>query len=1144
MHEAPGLRPNQERAVTTRGKNLVVVAGAGTGKTRVLVERYLWLLEQGYALPSIVAITYTERAAGEMRQRIRDAIIRQADASSGDAKDLWEKHYRQMDAARISTIHSLCAALLRANPAEAEIDPRFEVLEEADAMIWQEEALDASLAELAEVGGEELALFGEYAIKDVRETCAQLLKRGVAAEEAFACVPATADALLAEWRLRLEDVQRAGVKRLLSDVRWHDAGGWIRHKVGNKSEDALEAIRVEDCALLDTLEAANAGKFWAVILELAARRKVGKTGSAKAWADVTLAREMLNMLRDVCREYVGAYALTFSDDDRRAAEMILLWRKFWSRVHQEYTRHKALERALDFDDLEAQARRLLRDHSDVRDRYRAEFSTVLVDEFQDTNGAQRDIVYDLASPAEADRLFVVGDGKQSIYGFRGADVSVFTVTLNNVVDRWGNEARIPLDESFRTHTRLVECFNHLFGRIFAVDGERAAYEIPYEAMTAMRASPVRAPWLEILQIPKTITVNGADTELMADEVRQWEARELAARVKQFVAEKFQVWDKHEKRYRDVRYGDIALLFRVGTVFPIYEEQFKAAGLPYITQAGKGYYDRAEVRDLLNLLRALDNPYDDLALATILHSPLYALSSETLYRLRRGGKHLREALNQPPGDILAPEAAHVEFARKSLEALWTRVGRVPILDLLKSALEDTAYLATIASLSDGKRRRANVEKLLARARRTGLVRLSEFNAYVRDLTAQEVREGEAMVDGEDALQLMSIHRAKGLEFPIVVIPDAARAPYDPSEMLLADRGEGVAVKVYDESGVRVKPVAFRMMETAAARRDDAEEKRLLYVALTRAQDYLIISGSEKMDAKSYLAQVLDAISVTPQLDSSLVEIRAPQSSWTEKNFAPGVMNEVLHPDEDRGMESTGADLPTLVRPLMRPQIRDLHSFTPTGVEALTRDRAEFEQRFLEGAPERILPVTRSTTSAHAPAYIVGEMAHRAIQRWRFPENTPNLDALLGGYAEERGLTDVRARNAAAREARGLLEKFARSGLYRAMAEARARRQEVPFLMAWQGRLIHGTVDALFQTTDGKWYIADFKTDRLRDKQLSARAYTLENYGVQIALYERAVAAELGEDVCVRVHYIREEETLELTHTDLNSALESARIVLDV
>lgn len=1127
------LRENQARAVTTRGSNLVVVAGAGTGKTRVLVERFLSLLDEGIELPALVAITFTEKAAGEMRTRVREAITERAESAVGDERAKWERALRAMDAARIGTIHSLCASLLRANPVEAQVDPRFEVLDESDALIWQEEALDAALTELAERGGAELDLFREYKIEDVRNTALHLLQLGNLAQEAFEKIPATRDELMAQWRERSEHVQQEALAELLKDLAWRDALTWIQNNAASDRMDKIETARAAIERAARQIRAANIQESLGALREIASQKLIG--GSKKNWDDFETAKANVKTVRELAKQFLENYDFVLDSFDEGAAEMIFLWRGFWQRVEAHYTRRKVQTRFLDFNDLETQARALLQNHAAVRERYRTEITSLLVDEFQDTNGAQRDILYALADLTAPNRLFVVGDGKQSIYGFRGADVTVFQQTLLEITTRWGDSARVLLDESFRAHIALVDCFNGLFAQIFAVSSARALYQVPYDAMRGLRESLARDALLELIQIPKTIVEQGDEKNLSTDEVRAWEAQELAARIDELIAQEFQVWDKKLETYRAARLGDVALLFRVGTSLPIYEEAFKRANLPYITYAGTGYYDRPEVRDLIQLLRALDNPADDLALATILHSPLYALSSETLYRLRRENNSLRDALLSLPNDLVGDERARAEFASASLQKLWARVGRVTILELLQQALADTDYLATISSLSNGTRRRANVEKLLALARRTGLVRLSEFNAYLSDLTAREVREGEAATEAENAVQLMTIHRAKGLEFPIIVIPDAGRAPYDPPELMAVNRAHGIGVKVHDENGDRVATVGFRLLKQEADSRDAQEEKRLLYVAMTRAQEYLIVFGSDTPNAESYLQQLLDARSKWNASDAERIVITTPRTRFQDLERAdmepPLAPSRTLLPHE-----AATAELPRLVMPLAPPSVSQIEIWTPTGLEALARDRAEFEQRVLEGAPERIIPVRRRAKIARAPAYIVGEISHRALQRWRFPHNTPNLDTILERYARERGLSDENEIDDAVRQARGILARFANSELFQEMTNASTRYQELPFVISRQGRIVHGSMDAVYQRADGIWRVVDFKTDRLPKDD--AHLYTLEHYAVQLALYLEAVKMQFDAPSQICACYIRENRIVVLTETELLPHLKRA------
>jgi len=1124
------LTPSQARAVHARGMNVAVVAGAGAGKTRVLVERYLALLTRALPLRKIVAITFTDKAASEMRDRVRGEIEKRA--AQADAPAFWHEHRRDMDDARISTIHALCMRLLRANPVEARLDPRFEVLTEQDAALWQADALDAVLKDLAEQGGAELALFDEYKISQARETLTRLLAQGAAVDEAFARLPDNAAAILDMWRARLTQAQTRALEKLNASGEWRAAAAWVQNNAAQDAQDKLEATRANAAAALQVLNSNSYANAIHAIRSLGELDLRG--GSKKVWDDLALAKAQLKILRERAREFCEQFDLEFGEPDERAAQYALLWRALWRRTRAAYAARKENARVLDFNDLEEKTLALLQQPA-VRERYQTEFAAVLVDEFQDTNAAQREIVYALAAPDQPERLFVVGDGKQSIYGFRGADVAVFETTQADVTAQWGPAARVVLQESFRAHARLLDAFNFLFQAIFAVDGERELFQVLFEPLRAVRASSAREPQLEIIEFPKEIERAGAMVKVTLSDAREWQARELAARLMELVAQRFPVWDNAMRAYRPVRWGDVALLFRSSNLFPIFEDAFKAAQLPYLTLAGKGYYDRPEVRDLLYYLRALENPLDDLALAVILHSPLFALSGETLYRLRRDGetpRHFCDALRAMPPDIPSAERARVEFARAVLEKGWAQVGRAPILDLLHHALTATGYLATISALNDGDRRRGNVEKLLALARRTRAARVGDFNNYIRDLTTQEAREGEALLEADNAVRLMTIHAAKGLEFPIVVLPDASKGTaHGESAILLPTREMGAALQVHDAAHKTVKTVAYQLCRNAQQERERAEEKRLLYVALTRAQEYALILGAAEAEERSFLRQIKQALGAQREFAWGKITVREPQLR----------MDEMPAPlaDAERAPETqvrARAEIPALAQPLAAPRLRDLAAFSATGLEALTSRPDDFVRRVLEGAPDRAPTVTRQTKTAYVPQYIVGDMTHRALRQWRFPHNTPELDKILAEYARGLGLADEKLIQAGVLATRKLLTRFTQSELFRAMDTARVRRHEVPFVCEWQGRTVHGSMDALAQTTEGEWFIADFKTDDVRGRAL--RAHALENYAVQLGLYQYAAAQVLNQAVSVRVHYAQRGETLELRAAELQDALTRA------
>ncbi|MBN1681268.1 MAG: UvrD-helicase domain-containing protein, partial [Anaerolineae bacterium] len=861
------LTHEQQAAVYTHDRHLIVTAGAGSGKTRVLVERFLALLEANpdWTLPSVVAITFTEKAAREMRDRVRRAIDARIAAAALENDDAaltrWLDHQAALSRARIGTIHALCAHILRSNPAEARRDPAFEMLDENEAAVVRDDAVEQALARLVHADHPAAALLAAYGVRTVRGVLARYAGRG-GAQAVYDALDRPDEALLAEW----ETHRQAALESLMADVHadaaLRDALNWIRPSdlpPGDKLSDVWALVHAQTDALLGTDPAA----FVAAVDALAGGIRLN-AGSAKNWGgkdQVDESKAVLRGIRDTVQAIQGALPSLSAERDAEAVAWLALWWDAIQAAADAYTRLKHGRNALDFDDLETLARNLLRQHPHVAARYAHEFRHVMVDEFQDTNHAQRDIVYALAGvgqPGSEGRLFVVGDPKQSIYAFRGADVSVFGAVRDDLIAQGGQE--LPLATSFRTHEVLVTMLNTIFERLLSPGSSPTArYEVDFgHPMAAARPSepadiPAHACPLAVLAIPQPdIGPEAApDERLSADDLRRWEAWTLAQHIHDLVRAGTPVWDRdlaHDDlppgafvppfaaeagrgAYRPVCYGDVAVLFQAMTRVPLYEDVFKAAGLPYVTVAGKGYFDRQEVWDLLYLLSALHNPNDDLALAVALRSPLFGLSDDALYALRRvtheNGDRVSLAraldfyVNVP--SLAGDDAAACDFARGVLSELRGLAGRVSIADLLTRAVHLTGYQAALTGLADGARRRGNVEKLITLARDSGRVSLGAFDAYARDLAAREVREGEAAVEIEGAVVLMSVHASKGLEFPVVALADTSWDRTRQAGVFTLDPVLGAVCKLPtdDPASEIEQPFAWEWARTLAERRDRAE-----------------------------------------------------------------------------------------------------------------------------------------------------------------------------------------------------------------------------------------------------------------------------------------------------------------------------------
>lgn len=707
------LNPEQRRAVEASG-TVFVSAGAGTGKTTVLVERFCRaVLERGFPVESLLVITYTERAAGELRARIRAALRERG------RPDL----ARELDGAWISTIHGFCNRLLRQNAVAAGIDPNFRVLDAEQALVLAREAFGSALEEVCSIEDDERTAF-------------------------------------------LVSYARHGLERMIISV----------HETLRSAGRELE-------------------------LELAAAPAGGEDPEQALWDERALAD------RDLIEELLRAF-------DRA------------------YGAAKSAASALDFEDLQLFTRDLLRADARVLERERNRFRSLLVDEFQDTNRLQCEIIDLIAgevgvAAASAgggvEELFFVGDEFQSIYRFRHADVEVFR-ERRSLSRRAGSDV-LDLTLNYRSRPEVLGVVNQLFGSGFGDDYR------PLQAATEF-ASP-ETPAVELLVTDKA-SYRGSGTHW-----RQAEARQIAERVQQLVES------------GAAAPGEIVLLFGAGTDSEIYERELRERGLPTYRATGRGYYDQQQVLDLLAYLRLIHNRYDDEALFVVLASPFVGVSNDALVLLRRaaGRRPLFAGLERSLPPNLGEEDERLFRAfRQRYDRLTTASEALSLEQLCEQIVSEHDYDLALLAQWDGRQRYANIRKLARMARSFEELRGPDIEGFVRFVTelgaaGASAQEAPAEEEGSDSVRLLTIHAAKGLEFKVVVVADAGRGAVRPapSEMLCLPDGR-LGFRVADPSGGRARPaLGYERVREIDAAQEEAERRRLYYVAMTRAIDRLIVSG---------------------------------------------------------------------------------------------------------------------------------------------------------------------------------------------------------------------------------------------------------------------------------------------------------------
>jgi ATP-dependent helicase/nuclease subunit A len=1057
--EATGLSEEQKPAVLELNRDVVVTAGAGAGKTRTLVGRYLALLEKGTPPRRIAAITFTRKAAREMRNRVREEIDKFTHglpAGSPEAQH-WEDIQRQLDAARIGTIHELCSQILRTHPAEAGIDPRFNMLEEGSMAWLQSEAVTDSLAwavDQPRLSG----LFREVEAMRLREILLELLRKGT---QPFTSA-ITAGERLAEWEGRLANEQETKASIFLDDAGVRDAFKELSACTPVASDDRLVQ---QQALVLNAFAAAQAGAKWQALAELAEVKMVG--GSQNAWAggkdEKQLVSDCLKLLREQWKNGPGALPPSCHDGDRTLAELQEGVSDLLAHAADAYRQRKHEREALDFEDLEQMALQLLRENDDVLRYWQQQLDALLVDEYQDTNDRQRTLINLLGG--ERGNLFIVGDGKQSIYRFRGAEVSVFGEEQQRIAHRGG--LRQELSTSYRPHAALLAALNTFLPRVMGkADTAEEPWRVPFAPLRHHREKPrfgLSGPYVAL-----DLAVGNKQDALPRA------AKACASRIASL-----------KEQHRKLRYDDIAILCRSSGSFVFYEDALEAHGIPYQTIAGRGFYERPEIRDLLNALDAVVEPADDLALYGFLRSPVIGFDDGALYRLRR-----RQMANAVPTLWLALKEEGGETARRAVTLLKTLhriAGRSEAAAVLHQLLEMTDYTAALQRAGEGRAAR-NIAKLLADAQQSGLVHLHDFLAYVRDVQ-QQVRASEARATVADAVQIMSVHQAKGLEFPVVIIGDINHQGGRGGSGLVIDPELGILFK---PNGSEEEPAILRLAKLRESAHEEAESDRIFYVAATRARDMLLMNGTVHLGTKGpsaagWLKQLLPPLGLEAAIEweaetgdthKPRTQIPAVTCTLYGGAYVPPAPR-LSEPEQE--VATSDAWRPALAVPIEPPPPRE--AGTGRGFW-------------------RVVPAAQRAT---APAWLIGTLVHEALAAWRFPSsaNDANFGNWVGARARSLGLGDDARLASAMREVSTLLRRLQRHPLYEQISRAH-RMTEVPYAYEEDGAFFNGTIDLLFEDGAG-WHLVDYKSDAVLEV---ATAADRPLYEEQVRRYARAVKRLTG------------------------------------
>jgi ATP-dependent helicase/nuclease subunit A len=860
----------QREAITQRNTSVVLSAGAGCGKTFVLTQRYIRHLEVDGVTPrQMVAITFTERAAREMRDRIRRELYqrRQQAWQQNDPEALrhWQTLLLELEQATITTIHAFCSALLRRYAIIAGLDPSFTVLDELQAVTWQQEHIRDALERLlfhphtpaATQSVRHLLNYFSYS-EVLRGLDALLAQEDRPAWQAW--LRRSPTEIVAFWRDQAVLFRSQWVQHLRqTDPRWVALEQLLpRLALHSNSLGRLAHILRQ---LLEELgQPQSPPELWQRLHETARIQGIPR----KEWPDDQLKEHAKAVLADF-RAALNQHAEMFDPhlwhaDDAGLLQAAVIgqhWLAVALWVAEDGQRRKNQDDVLSFQDLLLRCRDLIRDHPTIRSELQNQYRFLLLDELQDTDPVQMELIEWLCGDQlTSGKLFAVGDHKQSIYRFRGAEVDLF-LQLRRQIPPSG---QLALTRNFRSHAGVLRFVNALFCQhlndYIPLEAHRLAEteEVPVEFLWVVPSAPAQSE----RQGQDEVQEQEPEDEGPARYRRRLEAAAVAQRIQELLDDPTpRLWGR-ESQPRRLQKRDIVLLFRAMSHVDIYEAALRDAGIDYYLIGGWAFFAQQEIYDILNVVRVIENPHDSIPLAGALRSPLLQVSDESLTILAQHRDGLWGGLRDSAWHQHLPveEREVVRRAARLLQQWQLQKDRLPLARLLGQIVADTAYDAALQFEPLGERKLANLWKLIELARdfeQSGLFGLHEFADRLQDLIARQPKEEQAATVPEEAdvVRMMSIHQAKGLEFPVVFVPDLAGARRSGgSAPVCWHRTLGCLAQLPAEWNMLpdhtesppFSPLPYKLGQRWNQLADTQEEWRIFYVACTRAADRLILSAN--------------------------------------------------------------------------------------------------------------------------------------------------------------------------------------------------------------------------------------------------------------------------------------------------------------
>ena len=1167
----------QQKVIDTRDRNILVSAAAGSGKTAVLVARILALVTDPahpVDIDRLLIVTFTNAAAGEMRQRIRDALEARAEEAPENAH--LQRQLVLIHNAQITTIHSFCLQVLRSHFHMIGLDPGFRIADEGEMLLLRQDVLKETLEEAYELGAGEVHTTETEEFRQLLEQLApgkddQAVQNALLQVYQFSLGQPWPDEWLAGCRMAYcrpdkeetppePDWVRFVVKdtkRVLADVR----EGILYAITLCQAEHGpymYEKAMQDDLAMVEALQAADSYR------ELAKAFAVSGTYtrlSTKKDESVSKEqKEQVQELRAGIKDALASVRVQYFYDRPEALEetfyasgvVVRALTRLVERFMEKLTEKKREKNVLDFSDLEHLALEILVVHDETGIQaspaaleYAEQFEEIMIDEYQDSNLVQELILNSVAGRGrgEANR-FMVGDVKQSIYRFRLACPELFLEKYQTYREL-ENACRIDLHKNFRSRSEVLDGVNEIFRQIMTEN----LGGIVYDKDAMLYPGAVFAPDSgEARRLPEFLLLDPEDQDK-----QEAEARLVGMQIQQMVGS-FPVWDAKRSAYRPMAYRDIVILLRtVSGWAETFGEVLSDMGIPCFTGSQKGYFSAVEVRTVLAYLEVLDNPVQDIPLAAVMRSPIGGFSDEALAKLRSASEERRFydccIAYRDNGEDAALRLALDTFFRQ-MEYFREKAAYTPIHLLLWEILDVTGYGAYAAALPAGRQRKANLDMLVEKAiayEATSYRGLYHFIRYIESLKRYEVDYGEASLgtESDDTVRIMSIHKSKGLEFPVVFVSGLGKQ-FNETELrgrLALHSSFGIGCDYVDTTlRLRQPSLLKKVIQKTSALENLGEELRILYVAMTRAKEKLILTGavpnaSQKLEAwqtlnvrametlsystltkaSSYLDWVLPALLQHSGKDCFLLRVLSAEDLLEESKEAKAsdLWRVLEHPKEEPEARRYLERVFSAEYPYEQEQaISGKVSVTELKKQTQLPEEHEGLELYPVKESKGTVPRFRAAETT-MPGSMRGTIYHTFMENLDFHKKDV-LETQLEEWIKCGKMTRDEAAAVRISDIRRFLESDIGLRMERAEEGGRLHREQ-PFVLGvpaheirscWQSEelvLVQGIIDAWFEEDDGI-VIVDYKTDRVRTMQTLAG-----RYHIQLEAYAKAVARLTGKTV---------------------------------